>query len=776
MKKLGTRTTAAATTTFATVKALLHQNLHPQALKASLSLPTPSLKTTDALYSLFIKSGFVLDPFLSASLISHSSLTLPTSAAFFSRATNLLNDTLHPDVVVFNSILSVLARFGQSESVFVVFNRLREKGLKPDEYSLSSLIKACEDIDQNGMAHGVSVKMGFVKNVFLVSGLVENYSKNGNLDFAGRFFEENWCLDSVVWTSMINGYVWNDEFDKAKDVFKEMRGFGLELNEFTLSTIVSGVLEVKEGEQIHGFSQKIGFLDGSSICLSNAIMSMYGKIGCRVDAIKVFDEIPEPDVVSWTERIGMAYDGVEAFELFQFCVSRNFEVNEYTLVNVLSKIEALEMERLGEQVHVFCYKNGYLSVVSVCNALISMYGKIGVVECAERVFDEMTFQDSVSWNALITGYADNGLTSKVVSLFSRMLKLAVEPSEYTMASILDVVSSGNFLGLAMQMHSLLIKWGFVSDDSMLSCLLIAYGKCHKIDHAKRVFDEIDIVDVKQLNAMIGALGYANNHYDCLELFRKRWTSSSEVDNVTFSVVLKTCGVLTELEQGRTIHSLALKSGSDVDYFVGSAIVDLYCKCGSLVDAKQAFRCTSKHNLAAWNAMIMGYAQCGFYDEVLDLFSDMCEDGLRPDEITYLAILSSCCHEGLVDEAHYQLNTMFKLHRIIPKLEHYACVVNLLGRVGLLEEAMSTIVQMPLPPDAHIWQILLSACTIHNNIDLGKVAAQKLLELQPENDSALILLSNLYASAGIWSAAGELRREMKEKVVIKKPGYSWIQVT
>lgn len=656
----------------------------------------------------------------------------------------------------------------------MVFNQLREKGLEPDVYSLSSLIKACEDIDQNGTAHGVSIKMGFVKNVFLISGLVENYSKNGILSSAEKCFEENWCLDSVVWTAMINGYVWNSEFDKAKEVFKEMRQLGLELNEFTLTTLLGGVLEVKEGEQIHCFSQKIGFLDGS-ICLSNAIMSLYGRIGCRVDAVKVFDEISERDVVSWTERIGMAFDGVEALELFQFCVSRNLEVNEYTLINVLSKIEGSEMEKLGKQVHVLCHKNGHLCVVSVCNALISMYGKIGAVEGAERVFNEMSFHDSVSWNALITGYADNGLTSKVVSLFSQMRKLAVAPSEYTIASILDVVSSGNSLVLAMQIHSLLIKWGFMSDDSMLSCLLIAYSKCSKIDCATRVFDEIDVVEVKMLNAMIGAFCHANNHHDCLELFRKRWSSSSAVDNITFSVVLKACGILTELEHGKTVHSLALKSGIDVDYFVGSATVDLYCKCGSLGDAEQAFRCTSKLNLAAWNAMMMGYAQCGFYDKVLDLLRDMSEAGLKPDDITYLAILSSCCHAGLVDEAHYHLNTMFKLHRIIPKLEHYACVVNLLGRIGLLEEAMGTIGQMPILPDAHIWQILLSACTIHNNFDLGKVAAGKLLELQPDNDSAFVLLSNLYASAGIWRASGDLRREMKKKIVSKEPGYSWIQV-
>lgn len=657
----------------------------------------------------------------------------------------------------------------------MVFNQLRQQGLRPDAYSLSSLIKACDEINHNGMAHGVSLKLGFVQNVFLISGLIENYSKNGLLTGAEMCFQDIWCLDSVVWTSMINGYVWNNEFDKAKDVFKEMRTLGMELNEFTLTTMLSGVVEVKEGEQIHGFGQKIGFLNGFSTCLNNAIMSMYGRFGWRVDAIKVFEEIPEPDAVSWTQRIGIAYNGLEAFEVFRFCISGNLEANEYALVNVLSRIEGLEMQMLGKQVHAFFHKNGYQSVASVCNALISMYGKVGQVLSAECVFNEMIVKDSVSWNALITGYADNGVTGKVTSLFSQMRNLALEPSAYTVASILDVLSGSDSLRLAMQIHSFLIKWGFMSDDSVLSCLLNSYGKCNGIDHSRRVFDEIDVVDVKFLNAMLGPLGHAGNYGEILELFQIRWSASPEVDNVTFSLVLKACGLLTEMEQGRTIHSLAIKSGIDMDYYAESAIVDVYCKCGSLDDAEHAFRCASKDNLAALNAMMMGYAQCGFYDKVLDIFSGMVKSGNRPDEITYLAILSSCCHAGLVNEAHYYFNTMFKTDKVIPKLEHYACLVNLLGRVGLLEEAFSIIDEMPILPDAHIWQILLSACTIHNNIDLGKVAAKKLLELQPENDSAFILLANLYASAGIWNEAGELRKEMEEKVVTKETGYSWIQV-
>ncbi|CAL5373939.1 unnamed protein product [Camellia sinensis] len=173
-------------------------------------------------------------------------------------------------------------------------------------------------------------------------------------------------------------------------------------------------------------------------------------------------------------------------------------------------------------------------------------------------------------------------------------------------------------------------------------------------------------------------------------------------------------------------------------------------------------------------MLMGYAQRGCFHEVFDLFKKMPELGMKPDEITYLGVLSSCCHAGLVNEAQSHLNSMFESHGVIPCLEHYACVVDVLGRVGLVEEAKRIIDQMPICPDAQIWQILLSACNIHGNVELGKVAARE-LQLQPENDSAYILLSNLYASAGMWNAVGSLRKEMKQRIIYTEPSSSWIQV-
>ncbi|KAA3460143.1 pentatricopeptide repeat-containing protein [Gossypium australe] len=750
------------------IKVLISQNLHPQALKASLSPHSPFL--TDQIYSHFIKSGHSLDPFLSTTLISHFA-----KHGDLSRALSFFLDTPNPDTISFNSLISGFARYGRAGPVLGLFNELRHLGLKPDVFTLSSLVKGCERIEENEIVHGACLRLGFGNGAFVVSGFIENYAKSGDLVSAEKCFRECLDVDNVVLTAMICCYFWNGEFDKGRQVFMKLRDLGFELNEFSLTGLISGLFDVKEGQLIHGVGLKMGFLCGGSLHFNNAVMSMYARCGSKLDAVKLFDEITEPDIVSWTERIGAALDGFEAFGIFNSLRRKGLGVNEYTMTNVLSGVAREGLSCLGRQIQAVCQKEGYLKVVFVGNALISMYNKCGKMDDARCIFDDMVFRDSVSWNSLIAGYSDNGFVSLALKMFSDMRGHNVELNCYTLTSILEVASDSNSLHLTVQIHSYMIKCGFRSDDYVVSCLIATYGKCGSCNESRRVFSDVDKTSVMHLNAMLNTLVNADCHVDSLDLFRNTVDSKLEVDSKTFSILLKACSAMTDLEQGRGIHSLALKSGFHQDCFVETAVIDLCCKCGNISDAERAFRYASVDNLAAWNAMITGYAQHGCYNEAFRLYDRMTVCRIEPDEITYLGLLTSCCHAGLLQEAQSYMNSMVECHRLIPHLEHYACMVDLLGRVGLLEDAKKTIDEMPIEPDARIWQILLSACNIHGNFDMGRVAATKLLELQPDNESAYILLSNLCASAGMWNAVRKLRREMKEKLVSKEPGSSWIQL-
>ncbi|KAK8500499.1 hypothetical protein V6N13_046897 [Hibiscus sabdariffa] len=764
MKKL----TVTLTRQGPSVKALVSQNLHPRALKVSISTRSPLL--TDQIYCHFIKSGHSLDPFLSTTLISHFA-----KHADFSRAFSFFLDTPKPDITSFNSLISGFARFGRARPVIELFNELRHLGLKPDVFTLSGLVKGCESLEQNEIVHGVCLRLGFGNGAFVVSGLVENYGKSGNLVSAEKCFRECFDVDNVVLTAMLCGYFWNGEFEKGKQVFLEMRDLGFELNEFSLTGVISGLFHVKEGQQIHGFGLKMGFLCGGSVHFNNALMCMYSRCGSKLDAVKIFDEITDPDIVSWTERIGAAFDGFEAFGIFRSLHCKDLGVNEYTVINVLSAVSVEGLLCLGRQIQAVCQKEGYLNVVFVCNALISMYNRCGKFDDARCIFDDMVFRDSVSWNSLIAGYSDNGYVSCALEMFSYMRGLNVEVNPYTVASILEVASDLNSLHLAVQIHSHMIKCGFMLDDYVVSSLITTYGKCGSCDESRRVFSDVDKMTVMHLNAILSTLVNADCHAGSIDLFRNMVDTKLEVDSKTFSIILKACSGMTDLEQGRGIHSLALKSGFHQDCYVETAVIDLYCKCGNIGDAERAFSYASTDNLAAWNAMITGYAQHGCYNEAFKLYDIMIVCRIEPDEITYLGLLTSCCHAGLLQEAQSYMNSMVECHGLIPHLEHYACMVDLLGRVGLLEDAKKMLDEMPIEPDARMWQILLSACCLHGNIDMGRVAASKLLELQPGNESAYILLSNLCASSGMWNAVRKLRREMKEKLLCKEPGSSWIQV-
>ncbi|KAI3422715.1 uncharacterized protein J3R85_011795 [Psidium guajava] len=721
-------------------------------------------------YALFLKSGHPLHRFLSTPLISRSAKN-----GDFSRSSLFLSDTLSPDTVAFNALISGFASFRRAEPALALFDELRLQGLRPDVYTFSSLVKACGNVWESEIVHGICLKYGFSSGAYVVSGLVENYAGGGEVGAAKKCFEECEGVDNVVWVAMVSGYVWNGEFECAKELFVDMRGLGVQVNEYSMTAVLGALLDGREGGQVHGFGLKMGLLSGCSLHLSNSIMHMYSRCGSQPDAVKAFDEIPEPDVVSWSERIFAACDGVEASELFKLLHSKGVVVNEFTVINLLSQIIDIKFLNLGKQIHALSFKRGHMQLVSVGNALISLYGKWGQIVDAMLVFDEMRLPDPISWNSLIAAYSENHLLCQCLEAFSKMRSCRVLPNNYALASILEVVARSNLQELAAQIHSLIIKFSLMFDDSMVSALITTYGKCNRVDQSRKIFSKLDRIKALHLNSLLVTFMSTGYHDDALVLFQRAWHSSIAVDSTTLSILLKACGALTDLEQGRTIHCLSIKNGFDQDNFIESAIVDVYCKCGSISDAEKAYKNISRANLVARNAMMMGYAQHGCDREVMELFHEMSQVGLRPDEITYLAVLHSCCHERLVEEGQAYLNSMLELDGVVPSVEHYTCVIDSLGRVGLMEDAKRMIDTMPMNPDARIWQILLSACHLHGDVDLGNLAGRKLLELQPENDSAYVLLSNINAAAGNWGTASELRREMKEKMLVKEPGSSWIHV-
>jgi pentatricopeptide repeat protein len=275
--------------------------------------------------------------------------------------------------------------------------------------------------------------------------------------------------------------------------------------------------------------------------------------------------------------------------------------------------------------------------------------------------------------------------------------------------------------------------------------------------------------------MIAAYAQNGQGEEALQLFRQMQLAGVKPNLKTFTSVLPACANLAALEQGKEIHKEIIRNRFKSDVFVGSALVDMYAKCGSLEHAQDEFYKICHPNVVSWNAMIAGYAMHGHGKEALQLFEQMQYSGTNPDSVTFISVLSACCHAGLVKEGCHYFDSMNQYYHITPTREHYGCMIDLLGRAGRLYEAQDLISKMPIKPDASMWGCLLAACRTHNNIKLGKYVAGCILELDPENTTPYVLLSNMYAEAGRWDGIEEVRKMMKDRGLKKKRGCSWIEI-
>jgi len=446
---------------------------------------------------------------------------------------------------------------------------------------------------------------------------------------------------------------------------------------------------------------------------------------------------------------------------------------------------------------------------------------------AFKLFDKMSQPNCFAWNTVIRAFSDSSSSDDACNallLFCQMLyDGVVEPNSFTFPSVLKACS---VVGLeeGKQVHGLVVKFGFVDDEFVVSNLLRMYVMCGsiedasvlfhrnvgglssgnemvvrdkrrqegnvvlcnvmidgyvrigKIDLARGLFEQMQQRSVVSWNTMIS--GYAQNGFfmEAVELFRRMMEMGDVSPNrVTLVSVLPAISRLGALELGKWVHLYAERNRIMIDEVLGSALVDMYAKCGSIEKAVQVFERLSKTNVIAWNAIIGGLAMHGKAKDVLDYFSRMERSGVSPSDVTYIAILSACSHAGLVEEGRSFFNHMVNNVGLEPRIEHYGCMVDLLGRAGYLEEAEELIMNMPIKPDDVIWKALLGACKMNKNVEIGRRAAEVLMKLAPHDSGAYVALSNLYASSENWDGVAEVRMMMKELDIRKDPGCSWTEI-
>eukprot|EP01018_Ginkgo_biloba_P019587 Gb_24126 [translate_table: standard] len=534
--------------------------------------------------------------------------------------------------------------------------------------------------------------------------------------------------------------------------------------------------DIEHLNQLHAHMLKSGL--GQNMILLTKLVSMYAMFGSMDHARLVFDKISERDVFLWNVMIrGYAKNGpyMEALTLYHQMQGIGIQPNNFTFPFVLTACAGLLALKEGKEIHDDIIRARFESDVYIGNALLNMYCKCGKIEYARHVFDKMPKRDVVSWNAMIVGYAQNGHASEALSLFHQMRLEGVKPDSVTMVSVLPACASLAALQQGKGIHGYVNKIGFDSDVVVGTSLIDMYAKCKSIESSRHLFEKMSTRSLVSWNAMIS--GYVQNGHanEALTLFNQMRLTNITPDKFTVATILTACAYLGGLQQGKWVHNYAIRNEFHLDVFVETALIDMYAKCGSLEIAYQVFNKMSKRDLVAWNAIIAGYGMHGYGDDALALFLQMQRTGIKPNHITFTHVLTACSYAGMVDKGWKYFYCMSRDYCITPSLEHYACVVDLLGRAGYLDEAFNFIQKMPLEPDTVVWGALLAACRIHSNTELGKHVAERLLELEPENAGWYILLSNIYAAAGRWDDVTKVRTMMKAEGLKKPPGCSFIEV-
>eukprot|EP01018_Ginkgo_biloba_P022394 Gb_02038 [translate_table: standard] len=685
-------------------------------------------------------------------------------------------------VFSWNAMIRGYATHGYCEEALTLYSQMQQTGMQPDKFTLPSVIKACAGLaalQEGKQVHHFIIRSAFESDVFVESALVDMYTKCGSIVDARQVFDKMAQKDAVSWTGMIAGYTQNGHSDQALKLFREMLLAGVKPDQLTIASVLPACTHstaLQEGQEIHSFIIRIGFLP--DVILESALVDMYAKCRRIQDACKVFEKMFHRDVVSWNAMItGYAQNGhgVEAVKLFNQIQPAGIKPNRVTIASVLSVCANLEDLQQGKDIHDYIIRNEFEDDVVVRNALVAMYAKCGSTKDACQVFDSTSQRDLVSWNTMIACFAQNGYCNEAIKLFYEMQLADAAPNEITITSVLPACASLASLKRGMEIHGHIVRRGFESDVGVGSTLIDMYAKCRNMESAQQVFGNMFQRDVITWNAMIA--GYAlNGHCGmALKLIHEMQMADMKPNPITIASVLPACGYVATLQQGKEIHNFIVRTEFELDIFVGSALVDMYAKCGSIKDARKVFDQMSERDVVSWTAMISGYAIHGHGEDALILFCQLQHEGLKPDQITFTAVLSACSHAGLVDEGWQYFHSISQDYGMTPSVEHYACMVDLLGRSGHLDAAHNFIKSMPLEPNASVWGALLGACRVCCNIELGEQVAEYLFELEPDNTGNYMLLSNTYATGGRWDGVEKMRLMIKDKGLKRRPGCSWIQV-
>lgn len=634
---------------------------------------------------------------------------------------------------------------GFAKRALELLDQMQHESCMPDKVLFTGIVSACatkECFMEGKQVHARIVGSPFSSDVIMSTSMINMYGKCGQIRDAQRVFNAITEQDVVSWNAMIGAYVQHGHGKGALCLYKQMQWEGMLPNKSTFVSVLS-------------------------VCFSQADLPEGKRMHVRIIHCGM-----ESDVVLWNAIIAAEVQNGLANNAFQFFYKMQLEGDVPNRVTFVSVLQACASEAAlvhGKQMHACIRDVGYESDLVVGNALVSMYSKCGSLEDAQKVFDKIVDKDVVSWSAIIAAYTQNGQAMYVLQIFNQMQQERVVPNELTLLSIVSAYANLSALPECKKMHASLTMSDCTSCVSVGNALISMYGKCGNLEDAYRLFDLMAEKDTVPWNAIISA--YAQNGHGkyALQILDQMLIEGVIPNKVTFINTLSVCADRVDLLRGKRVHTQIVSHRVEMDDILENAILNMYGKCGVMDDAYKIFNKMAQPNLISWNSTIAGCSQHGQGVCAIQLFKEMQQEGIMPDESTFISLLSACSHAGLVDEGHEFVRLINQEYGLLLTIDHFNCMIDLFGRSGLLAEAEDLVNNMPFQPTSVSWTSLLNVCQHQLDVKRGEHAAKHMFELVPEDTASSVVLSNIYAVVDRNDGFANIRGAGKPKL----EGANWL---
>ncbi|MCO5565200.1 hypothetical protein L7F22_018873 [Adiantum nelumboides] len=697
-----------------------------------------------------------------------------------SEAQQLFQRLCATDALSWSAIITAHCHLGEEKQALDLYFAMADKGAVADSYVFVAVLKACSLTTHGLLIHANVIDTGLDSSIFVSNALITMYTRCGELDNASTLFSKLPEKDVVSWSALISGYIQYGFAEEAMELFENMQLAGTPPNAVTFSCALKACAITKELD--FGLQLNSGIIEAGiefEIIVANTLIYMYCECSRFDLACSVWSRLPTKNAATWSAIFtgyGQVARGQEVVSLLhKMTVDDQIEPDKITFICSLKACSCSDALKEGEQIHSYAAAYGLEFEIEVGNALIDMYGRCGSLNMAFLVLQRMPKRDIITWSGLIAGYALHGRGQEAFQVFKCMEVDGLVSNWVTFLSLIKACAGTTDFGQDNRIHALVIEGGFHNNLFVSTGLIDLYGKHDNFDDSEMVFNRLHRHEVGTWNAMLCVYAKQGLALPAIELFWRMQEEDVEPDQITMVGILKACSTVGAQGQGLQVHSYIYEIGFEADQFVANALVDMYSKCGSVDDARIVFERLHEKDVITWNALIAGFSQDCDYEQAALCLQKMQRGGWKPDDVTFLCVLSACGHNGLVTEGLTIFKSMIKDHCIFPLQEHFNAMVEIFGHAKRFSEAEDLLETIPFQCNLAGWTSLLCSCAMHCNVMVGNRSFEHLLRLDPKFAPAYAHMQKLYMKAGMWEDVGRIQALKLHTNTWKKPAKAFIEI-